>query len=99
MATSPRIRSFRSFTGATFGCALRGPGGAENVFHRVIPLVARVLVHQRALRHIDSSRPRPGPGRWIVDRELVLERVRVDPVEPLDHAEVLCSTKRGELRR
>ena len=52
--------------------------------------MARVLVDQLVgLRHRDRRAPFRRPRRGIVDRELVLQRVRIDAAEALDQVQVL----------
>src|SRR5438874_895673 len=53
---------------------------AEEVRHRVIPLVTCVLVDLRLVRQLrdgNDGLPRFGKRRWILDRDLVLDRVGI----------------------
>src|SRR5262249_50213896 len=61
---------------------------AQDVGQRVVALLAGVLVHALArLRHRQDCRPRLREGRRIVDRVLVVQRVRVDAAKALDEAQ------------
>ena len=80
---------------------LQQPGAAEHVPHRVVPLVAGVLVEALV-------RLRPGQltGVWrgvvgVLDRELVEQGGGVEPPEALDHPEIVVGDVRGvqEVRR
>src|SRR5262249_5247003 len=62
---------------------------AEDVGHGVIPLVARVFEQASILLLPHWKRRGPGPGERfrILDREPVVDGVRVDTPEALDHTQ------------
>ena len=63
-----------------------GAGARQEVDHVVVILVTRVLVHLLAgidLVPRNQRRPRLRPGRRILDREFIVERVRVHAREAL----------------
>src|SRR4030095_13640518 len=71
---------------------LVGARAAEDVPHRVVPLVTGVLEDLFLLLvalqgHTD--RPRLGEGRWVVDGHGVVDRVGADSREALDEAQGL----------
>src|ERR1044071_7186116 len=67
VATTCRVRSAR---------LLRGACGAQDVAHRVVSLVARVLEHPfRLRRQIERRRPWLGPRLRIVDGDFVAKAV------------------------
>src|SRR5262249_39590317 len=62
---------------------------AQNVAQAVVAFVTRVFVHRPvASGHRERNRPRPRPGRRILDGEPVLERVGVDAGEALDQMQI-----------
>src|SRR5262249_55628885 len=78
----------RRFLGGLF---FLGARAGEDARHRVIAFVARVLEDRPLdLFHRQRSRPRSGERLRIVDRELVVDRIRVDPAEALDHLQGLA---------
>src|SRR5262245_4607103 len=71
---------------------LEDPGPLHDTNHRVISLMARILVElvaRLAMRPCVFTRPRLIPGRGILDREPVQQRFVVDTGEPLGHLELL----------
>ena len=69
-----------------------GAAAAQEVRHRVVPLVTRVLVDLRVVRKLrdgNHGRPRSGKRRRILDGDRVLHRVRIDPLEALDQVQRL----------
>ena len=66
------------------------PYGTEHVGKRVIPLVAGVLEQEVAAPlHRHHHGPRSGIDRWIVDGELIEQRLGVDAGKALDQVKVL----------
>src|SRR3989442_1526663 len=64
---------------------LLGAGCAQDVRHRIVPFVTRVFEQAAVgLGHRRRDGPRFREYPRIVDRELVINRVRVDPSEALD---------------
>src|SRR5205823_10860125 len=73
------------------GSFLLSPSASEDPGHRVVALMARVLIDRIAgqPRHETQSGPGPRVHGRIGDRELVFDRVLVDAREPFDGARVL----------
>src|SRR4030095_14215886 len=70
---------------------LFAPRAGERVPHAVVALVAGVLEDRaHRLRHRRFGRPRRAPGRGIVDREPVAERVRVGAPDPFGDLHLLA---------
>jgi hypothetical protein len=76
------------------GVRLALPRAAEDVAQRVVPLVARVFV-QMILRDRPCvlTGPRPIPRVGILDRELILQRVRAGAREQEANAAKAASSK------
>src|SRR5439155_20931738 len=69
---------------------LIGARTGEYAVHAIVPLVACILVDMVGrFRHRDGRGPGTAPGLRIGDRELVDERRRVEPLQPLDQMELL----------
>src|SRR2546427_1819970 len=77
--------SFRRLLRAFFRVA-----AAEDVRHRVIAFVARVLVNALvAFLHQNDRRPGSGPDGAIVHRDLIAQGFGIGPRDPFDHVQVL----------
>src|SRR4029077_13065886 len=64
---------------ASRGCLFRGASSSEYVHDAVVALVARILEHRSVdVAQGNDCRPRFGPGRGVVDGELVLDGGRVE---------------------
>src|SRR5262249_41112076 len=64
---------------------------AEHILECVVALMTRVLVHD--LIGPDPwilARPRSLPGRRVLNRKPIEQRLGVEPAEPLDHMEILA---------
>src|SRR5579864_1280273 len=68
-----------------------GPRAAEDVLHRIVPLVARVLEELIFRMQLQRQRygPWPRPGLQIGDGRGVLQRLCVDALESLDDFQIL----------
>ncbi len=78
------------------GSLLLCTSAGQDVLHAVISFVTGVLEHRLlTLRHGNLYGPRPRPRFRIIDRELIKERVGVDPGEPLDKMQHLAGCPEG----
>src|SRR5438093_8577578 len=70
--------------------SLVGSRAAEDVRHRVVPLVTRILEHSVLGMAFERQRDLPGtdPDLRICDRRLVLNGVRVDAGQTFDQSKV-----------
>src|SRR5262245_54563266 len=83
---------------------LFSPRTGKYTGHAVISFVTSILIERAInLLHGDFAGPRFGPARFIINRELVEQRIRVCACEALDHSHLIARSSKtclvGEIRR
>src|SRR5215831_20128166 len=72
---------------------------AEGAGHRFVALMTGVFVDLVfGLLHVQDGGPRLNPGVRIVDGHFVLQRIRTDTTEPLDHMELFAAAAPADRR-